>query len=165
MQAREARLGQDVAKVRLSPEKGHLGARGGVCGTPRWLTGACPAPPTSSGTALLRGGQGPWRRWQGCDHPGQLQLRVQAQGSPDCQLVEGPVGTPPACTQTQDRMTREAPAPPDHQGVSEVGTNQLPSRGGRSGGLGRPSLKTLKAGRGGCGAPWCPGRRRAAPLS
>lgn len=59
MQAREARLGQDVAKVRLSPEKGHLGARGGVCGTPRWLTGACPAPPTSSGTALLRGGRVP----------------------------------------------------------------------------------------------------------
>lgn len=93
MQARGARLGQDVAKVRLSPEKGHLGARGGVCGTPRWLTGACPAPPTSSGTALLGGRRVPGGDGRGSDHPGQLQLRVQAQGSPDCQLVEGPVGS------------------------------------------------------------------------
>lgn len=38
--------GQDVAMVRLSPEKGHWGARGGgSMGPPCWLTSASPAPP------------------------------------------------------------------------------------------------------------------------
>lgn len=37
--------GQDVAMVRLSPEKGHWGARVGDLGPPYWLTSASPAPP------------------------------------------------------------------------------------------------------------------------
>lgn len=75
--------GQDVAMVRLSPEKGHWGARGGgSTGPPCWLTSASPGPPIPPvplpppqvDSPLERGGSS----GNGCSpSPCQLQLKVK----------------------------------------------------------------------------------------
>lgn len=89
---------QDVAVVRPSPEKGHSGARVGVCGTPALADGclSSPSPPQ----APAPGWAEPSREGRGgaVRAPlGQLQLKVKVRRSPDCQPAGGPVGSrPPA---------------------------------------------------------------------
>lgn len=72
--------------VRLSPEKGHSGARGGgSVGPPHWLTGACPAPPSQFLLRPLLGGQSPVERAEGeqCMHPWvSCSLRSRFTGAP-----------------------------------------------------------------------------------
>lgn len=59
----EGQWGQDVAMVRLSPEKEHSGARvGGFFRTPVLADGCLSSPPTSSSAPLL-GVLSPW--WRG----------------------------------------------------------------------------------------------------
>lgn len=99
--------------VRPSPEKGHLGARvGGSVGPPRWLTGACPAPPSHFLQRPLLGEQSPVERAEGkqCVHPWvSCSLRSRFAGAPivSWQGVQWAAVHPPA----------RAQAPTGHQAV------------------------------------------------
>lgn len=93
--------GQDMAMVRLSPEKGHSGAPRGCWGPPGWLTGACPAPPTRRDVAdawllLLQSLVG-WGRGSGCVPDISCSLRSRSeveshhQGPGQLDLEEAPI--------------------------------------------------------------------------
>lgn len=94
--------GQDVAMVRLSPEKGHSGARGGgSAGPPCWLTGTSRAPPIPPVPPNLRR-QSPQGRVGGSGNgyspsPGQLQFKVKVQSEVGEKVVSMWVAVYSAC--------------------------------------------------------------------